>query len=560
VDVPRISPYRKVLLVGLDGATFDLLDRWMQEGRLPTLERLAREGAAGELKSIVPPLSSVAWASFATGKNPGKHGLFDFVFPRQDSYELSIASSGTNASKALWEILSEHSKRVGVVGVPMTYPPSEVNGFMISCFMTPSPNSNYTFPDSLKDELATHGLRYRPTLRENHRSGSVEKFLDEVALSTRERVETVLYLLRAKEWDLFCFVFQSPDLLQHDLWRLLDATHPNHDPQEAARHHSAICGFYSQLDEHIAQIISAAGEDTLIILASDHGFGPATHFFHVNNWLLREGFLVRKRSPASAIKYALFRLGFTPMNTFRALTSIRLGWLRQYVRFGGLYRLARRLYFSLSDIDWSKSSAFSVGNWGQIYINGKERRPEGIVEPGSESENLKKDLTARLLKLTDPNTGARVIERVMNGQELYSGECQSYGPDIIPMTRGLRYVSFGAVDFGSNRVIEPAYGMSGHHRMDGILIMSGKHTKSGPPLHGAEIIDIAPTILYAMGIPIPLDMDGKALVEAFTPAFTRYNRPVYTDVSSSKEVSQECYTEDDQERVRARLKRLGYLG
>ena len=527
---------------------------------MPTLERLTREGAAGELRSVVPPLSSAAWASFATGKNPGKHGLFDFMFPRPNSYELSIAGSGTNASKAVWDVLSENNKKVGIVGVPMTYPPSEVNGFVISCFMTPSPHSNYTFPESLKDELTTKGLRYRPALRESHRSGNVAKFLEEVALSTRERFETVLYLLQAKEWDLFCFVFLSPDLLQHELWRLVDPTHPNHDAQEAAKHQDAICGFYSQLDEYLAHLIRAAGEDTLVILISDHGFGPATHFFHVNNWLLREGFLVPRRNPTSSMKHALFRMGFTPMNTFRALTFLRLGWLRRYVRFGRLYRLARRLYFSFNDIDWSKTTAFSVGNWGQIYINAKEQRPEGIVEPGRESENLKKDITAKLLELRDPNTGDRVIQRVMKGEELYSGVCQSFGPDIIPMTRDLEYVSFGAVDFGSNHVIEPAYGMSGHHRMNGILIVSGKHAKSGPPLHGAEITDIAPTILYAMGIPIPLDMDGRVLIEAFTPAFSRCNTPVYTDIPSSKEASQECYTEDDVERVRARLNGMGYLG
>jgi predicted AlkP superfamily phosphohydrolase/phosphomutase len=388
----------------------------------------------------------------------------------------------------------------------------------------------------------------------------VGKFLEEVALSTKERFETVLYLMQAKEWDLFCFVFLSPDLLQHDLWRLVDDTHPDHNPREAAEHKSAIHRFYSQLDEYIAQAIKAAGEDTLVLLISDHGFGPATHFFHVNNWLLREGFLARKGRPASLMKYALFRLGFTPVNTFRALTSVRLGWLRQYVRFGRFHRLARRFYFSFNDIDWSKSRAFSVGNWGQIYINAKGQRPEGIVELGSESENLKTDITARLLDLTEPHTGDRVIQQVLKGEELYSGVCQSFGPDIIPLTTNFEYVSFGAVDFGSNRVIEPAHGMSGHHRMNGILIMSGKHTNSGLPLDGAEIADVAPTILYAMGVPIPRDMDGRVLVETFTPAFRRCNIPVCTDVSSWKEPSRESYTEEDAKRVRDRLTGMGYLG
>jgi predicted AlkP superfamily phosphohydrolase/phosphomutase len=559
-STPRIRPYSKVLVLGLDGATFDLLNPWMQQGLMPTLERLTREGAAGDLQSVVPPLSSSAWASFATGKNPGKHGLFDFVFPRPDSYELSIAGSGTCKSKTLWDILSENNKKVGIVGVPMTYPPPEVNGFLLSSFMTPGSHSNYSFPSSLKDELAARGLRYRPALRETHRSGNVEKFLAEVALSTRERFQTVLYLLQNKEWDLFCFVFLSPDLLQHELWRLLDATHPEHDPQEAAEHRNSIHDFYTQLDEYIAGLIEAAGDNTLVILVSDHGFGPATHFLHVNNWLLREGFLVRRSDPASALKYALFRLGFTPMNTFRALTSLRLGWLRQYVRFGRLYRQARRLYFSLNDIDWSKTRAFSVGNWGQIYINAKGQRPEGIVETGGDSEELEADIIARLLDLRDPNNSHQVVQQVIRGKTLYFGEHRSSGPDLVPMTRDLEYVAFGAMDFGSNCVIESAQGMSGHHRMNGILITSGKHTPTGSNLTDAKIIDVTPTILHAMGIPIPFDMDGRVLTEAFTTDFNEANTPSYSDAPSSKEAGSELYTKDDEERVRARLKGMGYLG
>lgn len=520
-----MSANPKVLVLGLDGATFDLLGQWVEEGRLPTLEHLMRRGTAGELRSVVPPLSSAAWVSFATGKNPGKHGLFDFVFPVPNNYEVSIASSQTNASKAVWEILSDYDKKVGIVGVPMTYPPLEVNGFMISCFMTPSLKSNYTYPASLKNELSSQGLRFRPFLRETHRSGNVGKFLKEVALSTQERVESVLYLLQEKEWDLFCFVFLSPDLLQHELWRILDSRHLKHNPREAERYKGAICDFYTQLDHHIAQIIGAVGEDVLVILMSDHGFGPATHYFHLNNWLMREGFLVRKRNVHSTMKYLLFRLGFTPMNTFRALTSLKLGWLRQYLRFGRKYRQARYLYFSFNDIDWSKTKAFSVGNFGQIYINFKGKRPQGIVEPGRECEGLKGNIVDRLLDLRHPKTAEKIIESVIDAKEVYSGNYQDLAPDLIPLTKDLQYVSFGTSDFGSNRIIEPIYGMSGYHRMNGILIMSGKHIKSGVTLNGAEIIDLAPTILYAMGVPIPADMDGRVLKEAFTPNFWASNAP-----------------------------------
>jgi predicted AlkP superfamily phosphohydrolase/phosphomutase len=430
---------------------------------------------------------------------------------------------------------------------------------MISSFMTPSVNANYTYPASLKEELSRKGLLYRPALRETHRSGNVGRFLEEVALSTRERVESVLFLMQEKEWDLFCFVFLSPDLLQHELWHILDSRHPKHRSRDAEVYEGAICDFYTQLGDHISQIVKAAGEDTLVILMSDHGFGPVTHFFHVNNWLTREGFLVRQRNIRSAVKYLLFRLGFTPINTFRALTSLRLGWLRQYVRFGRGFEQARRVYFSFNDIDWSKTKAFSVGNWGQIYFNWRGRRPNGIVEPGRESENLRDTMIDGLLDLRDPDTGERIVQRVMKGEELYSGACQGLGPDLIPLTKGLEYVSFGTSDFGSNQVIEPVHGMSGHHRLNGMLMMRGKDIRRGSTLTGAEIVDLAPTILYAMGVPIPIDMDGKVLTEAFAPAFTAANVPTFSDTPSVKEAFQESYSEQDAERVRERLRGMGYM-
>ena len=208
---------RKVLLIGFDGATWELLKPWMAEGRLPTLHRLVDKGASGGLLSTVPPLTAAAWISLCTGKNPAKHGIFDFVFPRLSSYDVSVANIGMRDSKAIWNTISDHGKKVAVVGVPMTYPPEEVNGLMISSFMTPDSESQYTYPVQLKQELSSKGYKFPTSLSETNRSRNVRAFLHEVAADTEQRVRTVLYLLENKPWDLFAFVFLSTDLLQHDL-------------------------------------------------------------------------------------------------------------------------------------------------------------------------------------------------------------------------------------------------------------------------------------------------------------------------------------------------------
>jgi len=550
---------RKVLLIGFDGATWELLKPWMAEGRLPTLHRLVSKGASGELLSTVPPLTAAAWISLSTGKNPAKHGIFDFVFPRLSSYDVSVANIGMRDSKAIWNTISDHGKKVAVVGVPMTYPPEEVNGLMISSFMTPDSESQYTYPVQLKQELSSKGYKFPTSLSETNRSRNVRAFLREVAADTEERVRTVLYLLENKPWDLFAFVFLSPDLLQHDLWRILDPLHPQHRESENG-YLEDIARFYTRLDGYLADILSRVDDSTSVLLVSDHGFGRATHFFYVNNWLLSEGLLQPKRNLLSRSKHLMFKLGITPMNGFKLLSLLRLGWLRKSFRFGRNYDRVRGITFSFDDIEWSKTQAFSVGNFGQIYLNVRGRQPCGTVEPGEEYEQLREEIANKLQEYRDPTTGEKVIESVGKKEELFSGPYMESAPDLIPFSRDLEYVSFGTSDFGSNKISTPIFGLSGYHRMEGILVAAGPDLKSGVIIHDASILDIAPTILYAMGLPVPSDMDGKVLLDAFRSDFAANNPVTIDDSQPTRTHTPGTYTQAEEEQVRRRLKGMGYEG
>jgi predicted AlkP superfamily phosphohydrolase/phosphomutase len=553
----------KILVIGLDGATFDLLKPWLAEGHMPNLQKLIAHGVSGELESTVPPLTASAWVSFATGVNPGQHGLFDFVFPRNGSYEVMVANPQARSAEAMWNVASRHGKRVAIISVPMTYPPEAVNGVMLSCFMTPSPQSEYTYPPELKQELIQQGFQFETAVSELHRSGDVSKFLDEVAQSTKNRVETVQYLLRREAWDLFTFVFQSTDLLQHELWRLFDVTHPRHNPQEVARYLPAVKKFYDQLDEYLGQLIEAAGSNATTIVMSDHGFGRVTSLFYVNNWLLEHGYLVPKRGLWHTLKLWSFKLGWTPMHVFKWLTYLHLSWLRQGVRFGKQYGLSKKVFFSFDDIDWSRTKAFSFGNFGQVYLNIQGRQQHGIVTP-RDAAALCDEITRGLMAYPDPMTGQPFIERVIRKDEIYAGAHYDDAPDLTALSKNLEYVSFGTTDFGSNQITGRIFGMTGYHRMNGLCILRGPGVRAGETLAGARILDLAPTILYALGVPLPT-MDGRVLREVFDDDFLA----AHPDLSGAKRenltglpangTGDGVYTEEEEALVQERLRELGYL-
>lgn len=552
---------RRVMVIGLDGATFDLIRPWIEDGTMPTLQRLVKGGASGVLTTTLPPISSSAWVSFATGKNPGKHGLVDFVHPRPNSYQISIVSPQQRASKAIWNLLSDAGRKVGIVGMPVTYPPEEVNGYMVSDFLTPSASDDYTYPPSLGDELeqAMGGFPLLPD--ERYRSTKfTDKFIADMVTDVERRLEGALYLLDNEATDFFFILFWSNDMLQHETWSLLDETHPDHDPRAGERYRNLVVDFHRKLDHAVGRLLDKAGPEDLVIVMSDHGFGPVHSFFLVNNWLREAGFLKLKKRPLTRLKYALFRLGFAPLGVFRLVKALRLGFLRRRFRFQRGGGLMKRLFLSFADVDWARTKAFAVGSFGQIYINQVGQRPQGIVQPGKEYEELREAIATQALELLDPRTGQRVVDRVHRREEIYSGPLVEKAPDLVLQSRNWEYMAFGHADFGASHVVEPVVGMSGHHRPDGVVMLAGQGIEAGVELEGANITDLAPTILYAMGIPIPSDMDGRVLTDAFTPDYLSAVEVQYSDELSERPTGEGQYSEEDEEEIKERLRGLGYVG
>jgi predicted AlkP superfamily phosphohydrolase/phosphomutase len=507
----------RVLIIGLDGATWTVLKPWMEDGTLPNLERLRAQGCWGELRSTIPPLTAPAWSSFLTGKNPGKHGVFHFV-PLDDGAEPDdsaqadkpeIVDARSIQSSTLWDILGHHGRKVGSINVPMSYPPRPVNGFMITCLLTPPNASVFTYPPELSRRLEGYQIdldRFidqKPFARDEQ--GAQQKRIVKPSLQLvnefyemeEKRAETALELMDSQPWDAFMVVFTATDRMGHYLW-------PYHQTGDGTPEgdaiHQAIRKLYQRLDEHIGALVEKAGPETSVIVMSDHGMGPIySRNTHWNNWLYKNGHLALAKSSQKTLDGWLLRLGI-PRDRIRSIIRRIPGLAKS--RVASKARTAQT-----AQIDYRNSRAYYARIFdpvGGIFVNAT----------GEERERLIMELMSQVRGLTDPATGKPIVREIFRREDCYHGPHVQGLPDIIL----LMHPEYGSSDRLSNYsaiVTErPQISDPGGHHLEGIFIASGRRVVSQPEaLQGLEIQDIAPTVLYLMGLPIPTDMDGLPRVE-----------------------------------------------
>lgn len=555
----------RVFVIGLDGATFDLILPWVKEGKLPSLSYLMENGVYGELRSTVPILTPAAWSSFMTGKNPGKHGIVGFFTRENGSYVVKVMNSKHMSAKEMWTILSENSKKVGIVNVPLTYPPKRVNGFMITgMMMTPPESENFTYPSPLKKEVKRVVGETTLDPLFTYLEGE-EVFINEVFNSTEKLARISLFLLKKHEPDLFVVVFNGTDYIQHRFWKYIDSKHPGYKAEKAIRFRKRIIRYYERIDEILGNFLKMADGRTTVIVMSDHGAGPLHKYIHVNSWLIQTGLLKLRKRRITGIKRFLYKVGFNPEKIFNALLSIRL---LENIRIKTnrtntkLRSISNKLFMSFSDVDWPNTKAYSIGS-GLIYINLKGREPLGTVNPGQEYKKLRKQIATHLYRLKDPETGESVIDKVYKKEEIYTGPYIDALPDIVFIPKS-GYMTFEEYEFAASSVITRAKAISASHRLNGVLLMKGPGIKRGMHLKNANIMDLAPTILHVLGLPIPTDMDGRVLDEALTPSHLRSNPIRYAkEAEDSRQFlltkGDEVYSSEDEEEIKSRLRGLGYI-
>jgi len=558
----------RVLIIGLDGATWDVLNPWLNDGSLPNLARLRQSGSWGVLRSTIPPVTAPAWSTFMTGKGPGKHGVFHFVSlfdeDKAGTGKPEIVNARSIKSSTLWDIMGHHGRKVALINVPMTYPPRLVNGFMITGLLTPKGVSTFTYPPELSRELIDYVIdldRFIDTkpFQADHDPEAIApslSLMQEFRGMMEKRARTSLSLSGSKPWDVFMVVFTGTDRMGHYLWPYHRSPSANDSP-EVQELCCAVHDYYVRLDEIIGELVETAGEDTIVIVMSDHGMGPSnTRRIHLNSWLYQKGWL--------SVEVGGNRIT-NPDSWLRRLGLPRDIIGRVILRIPGLAssRLVEKAAQSRSaSVDIERSKAYGLPMYGSGHITGVR-----INLGGESKEALRQKIMEELLEIVDPEIGQPVVQWIYRGEDYYHGPYCEDIPDIIAGVAPDYEWSYHLSHYSSIVTKRPVVSGQGYHRLEGIFIASGPGVVSeSEPLVNLNIQDVAPTVLYLMGLPVPSDMDGRVLTEIVTPTAleawsVKPGEPLGLWPDESQAVfGDEVISDEDGEQILARLEALGYLG
>ncbi|HEX3255190.1 MAG TPA: alkaline phosphatase family protein [Gaiellaceae bacterium] len=465
----------KALVIGLDCAAPQwVFDRWLDE--LPTIRSLTERGTYGILRSCEPPITVPAWSVMTSSRSPGSLGFYGFRNRKDHSYDaMAFADSRAVKVPRVWDLLSQAGRPVVVLGVPQTYPVSEVNGVMISCFLTPdTERSQYTYPAELKTEIERLVGRYLVDV-ENFRTDAKENLLGQIEEMTAKRFQVAEHLLETRPWDLFFMVEMGTDRIHHAFWRFFDHEHRLYEPGNP--YEQGVLDYYKALDEKMGRLLSHVDDDTAVLVVSDHGAKKMDGGICVNEWLRQEGYLVLKKEPAEP----------QPLKP--------------------------------EMIDWERTTAWGEGGYYcRLFLNVAGREPQGQVAQ-EDYERVRTELKEKLEALGDPD-GNPIGTAAHRPEDLYA-ERKGVVPDLLVYFGDLSWRSIGVVGAGTVHVFENDTGSDdANHAHDGLYILAadGVPAGSGPQ---QEIRDIAPTLLHLLGEPVPSDMEGSVLEAATAVSVSR---------------------------------------
>ncbi|MHB8567554.1 MAG: alkaline phosphatase family protein [Nitrososphaerales archaeon] len=541
----------KVLVIGLDGATLDLIDPLIAEGRLPNLSSMLSSGIHSKLRSTILPLSPTAWSTFSTGRNAGKHGIYDFQKRVRDSYKFAPTTSSDLKTNTIWDMIGEAGGQSIVINVPLTYPPTKVNGVMISGFPTPPGTDDFIYPkEALEDIKEKFGSIQKPLVL--YRKGREEEIAKSVIDISRTQTAITKYFMKHIDWNLAVSVYDATDVIGHYFWAYLDINHPKYDPEIASTVRELVNDVHVELDSAIGELVEEAGPNALKLVVSDHGFGSIYYGVYVNNWLLEQKYMAFKRTVPVRARYWAFRHGLHTYNLLQLAKKLHFvkSVEAAYSTRSILLKLLRMTSLSMDDIDWERTSVYSAGNFGQLYLNLQGREPKGIVSQ-KDADKLVNELVGKISELEDPSTHRKMFDHVYPKLDAFNGPASASAPDIVFFDEEMMYAAHRMFELGSNKLVSPHPVYSGHHKMDGILFMSGKSAKfiQGFPRSEPRLTDLAPTILHYLNLPVPEDMDGRVLSEFFVDD-SEFN---LRDVTVSKSKS-------ESEKIKVSLKKLRSAG
>jgi predicted AlkP superfamily phosphohydrolase/phosphomutase len=459
----------RVLVVGLDALSPDLVEQWLPD--LPHLGQVMHNGIYGPLQSIMQPVTPVAWPAMISGRDPSHLGYTDFVYRKGQSYtDLHLVHSRLIQVPTLFTLLPEAGRRAHAVSVPVSYPPISIkNGVCVSCFMAPSANRPITAPAELQQELlrqTSEPFILDAFVPEQAREVDRDALLRQIREMDRQRFDLARHLITSTEWDLLFMVAMGTDRIGHYFMRYHDPLHGRYDPDP--RYRSAIYDHYRFCDQQLGELIALAGPDTVVMVVSDHGIQRTDGRVNLNDWLIAQGYL-RLREPVDKP---------TPL--------------------------------AKAPIDWQHTRAWAQGYGGQIYLNLRGREPQGVVAP-DEADGLLGELEAKLQTLTTAS-GKPLPATTIRRQQIYAGPQAGRCPDLFVQFDELRHLTADAV--GHQALVNPIAELGNDdasHANAGFLAMAGPGVPRQGRFAALSLLDVAPTILHLLDLPVPSDLEGRPI-------------------------------------------------
>jgi predicted AlkP superfamily phosphohydrolase/phosphomutase len=530
----------KTLLIGLDGATFTVLQPLMDKGHMPFLKGLVDNGISAPLLSTSNPLTPPAWTTIVTGRSPGNHGIFDFVRceEREGSFYFTLYNASDIRSETIWSIASRQGRRVAHLNYPIMAPPQPINGFVIPAMIQWRHIRNNVHPQTLVETLKSipefspeeWGLTYweaNEAMRMRAQHPKEEKdWVFRNIKRDRQWFTIFSWLMRHEPTDLTAIVFDGVDKLQHLCWYLLDPDYcPDLMEDWEKRMQEYVLEYFRGIDSYLGEMLDIAGKDTNIFIVSDHGFGPTRYVFHINVLLEKLGYL-------------------------------------QWLDNNDQEQTGRDTNheWSFASLDWDNTSAY-VGTPSSNGVCLRAPGPPGQNHLSPEQyQTLRDKVAADLLAFRDPATGEQIVTKVTEREKAFPGPAMKNGPDLLVTLSDYSFVSV----VRDESIVLQRPKINGTHRPEGIFIGHGPALRHGVRLAARSILDVAPTVLYSLGLPIPANFEGEVVKEGFTPESLAAN-PVITGIACGAEniapsdASGSPYSQEEEDTIYAQLRALGYM-
>jgi predicted AlkP superfamily phosphohydrolase/phosphomutase len=548
----------RTLVLGVDGATFDVIDPLVAAGRMPALAGLMRDGVRARLRSTCPPVSAPAWVTFLTGQQPGRHGVYNFQNLSGRRYsgfsETLVNSSYFRGTTLLDHLGATTELRTLAYRIPMTFPAWDVrNAVVVAGPPVPDRRRAYARPAAVEAEIGPVSTLTNDEVAAAKRTRNVAA-IDECNRFELELLERVVGDHLGRGTDLVIGFTGIADSLHHFFWGFHDPTSPVHEPDAPEALRTVVTRAYTAIDAAIGRILTRVGDDTAVIVLSDHGGGPfPAKQLNLNCFLREAGYLAAaggRAQVATGVRHLIDRT--RPVLPGRA-------WMKRHLP-EVVQRRIRGLRNATGAIAWERTRAYAIPIYYPVtgvWVNLVGRQPRGTVPP-AEYEQVRTDLLARLAALRDPATGAPVVAGVWRREDVWQGPHAAEAPDLVVETVAGYHGGFelGALVTEVPRATLAA--VSGSHQKEGILVAAGGPFRRGVTIDPPHLADVLPTALHLLGAALPDDVDGRVIADALAPGFLA-SRPVATVSRAGGEGGRVALSDDDEGEMRKFLQGLGYV-